>query len=279
MTEIPGEYHLAYILGAGHCGSTLLNLLLNAHSQMLGLSEIETIGRYARSERPGEENPLDERFWQEVIACYEAASGEPLTEIDIFHPSRKGIRAMGEEGVARWARTNQHLLACAAKQAGASILVDASKFWQRLQLLYLSGQFKLKVLHLVRDGRAVLHSYTRKGVKPKAGLRRWMSVGVWAFLLRRRFEPADWLQVRYEDLAARPEETLQRICAFLQVEYEPGMLAYRQVPDHGIGGNRMCRRSDERIVVDEGWRQGLSRSHRLRFALLGGWLNRMYGYR
>jgi hypothetical protein len=43
----------------------------------------------------------------------------------------------------------------------------------------------------------------------------------------------DGLTVRYEDLAADPAATTQRLCEFLGVEWEPGMLEYGE---HGHGG-------------------------------------------
>jgi hypothetical protein len=42
-------FTLVYVLGAGHCGSTLLNLLLKGHSQVLGLSEIYLIPQMKRT--------------------------------------------------------------------------------------------------------------------------------------------------------------------------------------------------------------------------------------
>lgn len=272
------SFRLAYILGAGHCGSTLLNLLLNGHSQMLGLSEIETVGRYTGPASAAEDNPLDLPFWQEVRHCYERSSGEPFAAIDIFHPPWKTIRGWSAEDIARWGQTNQHLLSCIAQQSGARVLVDSSKFWQRLYLLRESRMFSIKVIHLVRDGRAIMNSYVRKGAQPATAIRRWAAPSLWAFYLCRKFEKSDWLQIRYEELAAQPEITLRRICAFLQVDFEPQMLAYRQHVDVGIGGNRMRARQDERIFLDERWKSELSRANRVRFALIGGLINRLYGY-
>ena len=45
-------------------------------------------------------------------------------------------------------------------------------------------------------------------------------------------EAYDGHTVRYEDLTANPERELRKICVFLGVDYEPGMLDYGQY-DHG----------------------------------------------
>jgi hypothetical protein len=56
------------------------------------------------------------------------------------------------------------------------------------------------------------------------------------------------------------------------------MVAYRGKPYLGIGGNRMRNREDERIFLDEQWKRELSQKYRIAFNVLGGWLNRFYGY-
>jgi hypothetical protein len=275
MTE---GFTLVYILGAGHCGSTLLNLLLNGHSQMVGLSEISSIGRYVSSTGETGEHPFHTAFWRAVEKCYESTSGQSFDEIDISNPSWKTVRSWDRKDITSYAWINRDLLSCIAEKSGASLLVDASKHWQRLYVLQQSGLFPIKVIHLIRDGRGVINSYIRKYDNFGAALRRWAAPALCAFYLRRKFKASDWLQTRYEDLAMRPKATLQRICVFLQVNFESDMLAYRQHPDVGIGGNRMRIRQDERILLDERWRQEFSCLDRIKFAFLGGWLNKIYGY-
>lgn len=50
--------------------------------------------------------------------------------------------------------------------------------------------------------------------------------------------PNRYMVVRYEDLAASPEETLEEACEVIGESYEPSMLSMGDAPDHGaIGGN------------------------------------------
>ena len=56
---------LIYILGPGHCGSTLLNLCLDKHSSVIGVSEIITLNRKIPG-WSGEENILESNFWSNV---------------------------------------------------------------------------------------------------------------------------------------------------------------------------------------------------------------------
>ncbi|HSJ17650.1 MAG TPA: sulfotransferase, partial [Solirubrobacterales bacterium] len=47
-----------------------------------------------------------------------------------------------------------------------------------------------------------------------------------------------YLELRYEDLVARPEPMLRAVCGFLDLEFDPGMLGYHRdrnatsLPDH-----------------------------------------------
>ncbi len=298
------DFQIIYILGAGHSGSTLLNLLLNGHSQILGLSEIQQIRRYMGHN--SKDDRLQTDFWQDVKQRYEIATGEPFTSINVHWKEApiwnikdtkrrenliaptlfseladwKIIRTCEAKDFADWIRHNEYIFACLAEKSGAKILIDSSKHWQRLYLLHKSGRFKIKVIHLVRDGRAVVNSYIHKFGNFNVGLRRWMSRGaIVPFYLRREFEQSDWLQLRYEELATKPEITLTNLCDFLKLEYESQMLNYRKHLNVGMRGNRKVnKRQDDKIVLDEKWKQELSRLNLIRFALLGGWLNTYYGY-
>jgi len=295
------NYTLLYILGSGHCGSTLLDLLLNGHSQILGLGEITVLKRYiaiangARydvyrsSGSPSEKgrlrdwietesHSLNDPFWQLVKQHYEDASRATLDQIAVHPPKWKTLRSWPAKDIDSWARPNETLLSCLQEVSGAGILTDASKSPHRLYLLQRSGLFNIKVVHLVRDGRAIINSYLRKYGDFGLALRRWVAPTVLAFYVRRQFAKANWLQVRYEELVTRPEETLNSICVFLGISFERAMLAYRGKPYFGVGGNRMVEGEEERIFLDERWKQTLSYKHRLAFALTGGWLNRLYGY-
>ena len=107
-----------------------------------------------------------------------------------------------------------------------------------------------------------------------------MVTGVLSLWFPKKLGKNNWLQIKYEDLATMPEETLKSICHFLGVSFEPGMLRYRSHPYFGIGGNPLVKdRNEEVVLPDERWRQELSWRCRLAFTLIAGWLNKLYGYR
>lgn len=296
---------IVYILGAGHSGSTLLNFLLNGHSRVVGLNEVQEIRRYLGDE--ARDNRLESDFWQSVRQQYEKALQKPFRSASKIHwkkaqiwldrdrsrwnktlePSLishcldwQKIRTTDPQTFALWTQRNQVLMTAIAAESGADFLVDASKAWQRLLLLQKSGNFKIKVIYLVRDGRAVINSYMRKYGRFDVGFSRWVNRATTALLMRQQFSSEDWIKVCYEDLATQPEAVLKRLCDFLAVDYEPDMLKFRQHAYMGIRGNRMAENSQsEAIIFDQKWKRELSKTNQTRFMLLGGYfLNRYLGY-
>ncbi|MCA9914089.1 MAG: sulfotransferase, partial [Anaerolineae bacterium] len=160
--------------------------------------------------------------------------------------------------------------------------VDASKRPWRLKLLQESGLFDIKVIYLLRDGRAVVNSYYKLYGDFRDSFWRWLRIHLWWVLrLRRIFTPEQVMQIKYEDLATHPEATLRHLCDFIGIPYEEAMLRYKEHEYYGIGGNQkmLSKREDQSIRLDQGWRETLPKRFQRLFALLGGWLNRAQGYR
>lgn len=278
MTERP--FTLVYILGSGHCGSTLLTMLLNAHSRMLGLSALRKLDSViAHGTGDFGRNPLETELWQQVRARYEERHGRPFASLDIHHPGWRTFMRWNQEEVAAWTAPMRDLLSSMVDVSGCDYLVDSSKAWQQLYLLKRSGMVRLKVIHALRDGRGVFHSYHRKYQRFGFSFGQWAKPSVMAMVMKRMFEPSEWLEVRYEELASEPEATLRDVCRFLDVDYEPEMLRFRRRPWFGILGNRMQLGTSEAIKLDEKWKRDLAPRDRMLFDLIGGPLNRIYGYR
>jgi hypothetical protein len=260
---------IAYVLAAGHSGSTLLSLLLNAHSRIHALSEIDKLGRVVRDPARSARR-LQTPHWQAVRAEYERASGRPLAQIE--------LRRAHAGDLVTWAESYTRLAEAVARVSGKRVLVDASKDAAQLDALLRGTRLDVRVIELVRDGRGVAHSYARKYGSFARGLRHWAGNGRAAERLRARVAPERWLRVHYEDLARAPEQELARVCALLGVAFEPSMLAFRSAAWEGIAGNRVSKDAGERIELDERWRSALSWRQRALFAVLGARRNARNGY-
>jgi len=274
MEKIP----VVYILGSGHCGSTLLNLLLNAHPRMVGLSELVSFQNYLQS---GQDEVLtDQALWVRIRDRFEQITPQGhFSGIDLSTPSLKQI--LNNQLPPRWVSDNYYLLRAVLDVMEEDVAVDASKGVRRLLGLEKTGMYDFRVIHLVRNGRAVVHSYRKKGYSFLSSFRRWFIPAVFT---RRLMSPElldATLTVKYEDLCDNPERVLEAICRHIRLPYTGDMLAYRSVPYIGVGGNRMGKKGDvTEIRKDEAWKgEGISLDAVLFSLLLGGWVNGRYGYK
>jgi hypothetical protein len=98
-----------------------------------------------------------------------------------------------------------------------------------------------RIIHMVRDPRDRYASVLKRWKKVRGGA--GASTAAWIASIQlgernRQRHPDGYRLLRYEDLAARPEETLRDICAFIGEPYDPRMLAMEGASDfRDAGGN------------------------------------------
>jgi hypothetical protein len=180
------------------------------------------------------------------------------------------------------------------------MVIDSSKLAHRLKFVRRFEGLDVKVVHLVRDGRAVALTYIdtdtyadsrepafRRGGRGPEGPAQQprLSMDEAAMEWRRSVRSAEhvlsrmrrdqWIAVRYEDLCSRPDETLARIMAFLDLD--PGRLhkAFRSV-DHHVVGNGMRMDQSSEVALDDRWKSVLTDADRTTFDRVAGALNRRY---
>jgi hypothetical protein len=102
-----------------------------------------------------------------------------------------------------------------------------------------------KFLNLVRDGRDVAVEQLRSAFGPRnayTAARIWKRTQEAAAAARKSVPASQWLDVRYEDLAADPGGILRGVTAFLGEAYEPALLEYHR----GTIAERRGRTRDHR---------------------------------
>jgi Sulfotransferase family len=97
-----------------------------------------------------------------------------------------------------------------------------------------------RVVNLVRDGRDVALSLLRVPFGPA---NVWAAAHQWREAVRAADRDAAWLgddllTVRYEHLVADPAAVVPEVCRFLEVAYEPGMLAVEETPPERIAAGQ-----------------------------------------
>jgi hypothetical protein len=167
-----------------------------------------------------------------------------------------------------------------AEVRNARFVIDSSKSPVRLKLLYMLHPDRVRVLHLVRDGRAVAASaMRRRDVSASTAARIWKRDNQNIAVMLRSIPRHLKLGVRYEALCEDPERELDRICHFLDLEFESGMTTLWAREVHNIPGNPMLfDRHVRTIRKDERWRRDLADTDLEAFGRAAGRLNRSLGY-
>jgi len=279
-----------YILGCGHSGSTLLDVLLNSHPDVMGLGEIEKIGDRAADDsvRCGCGEPITAcDFWREFIASHPALVSAKLRAIRMkrsdvlfrkqqYHFVERGDAAIDPDF---YLRVNEELYLYARRKSGRKILIDSSKNIIRLLFFHQkSERVKPVALFLTRDGRAVTWSFMKimPHLSPVHHMRHWATSNLKTELILRWYK-IPYMHITYEELAQDPEAVLTRITQAVGIAYSRSMLDFNQPIRHQAGGNkRVLFSSTSEIREDLSWRSLMPKREVRLFNLLLGWLNRRY---
>ena len=245
---------IVYILSRGHSGSTLLDMLLSSHDNVVSVGELKQIagrGNPGCTCKAGRVRQCS--FWQRVSAELAERTGKTLFEHRITSTDPDELRT-----------ANHAVYDTVAAISGVSVIVDSSKERRRLSRLLEDGTFDLKVIHLVRHPYGVVSSYARKG---HAWWFQAIQHGRKLVLRQRVLEGHAYRIVRYEELAARPEEIVSGLMAWIGLPFEPSQLDWSEQVRHNIGGNRMRFSMSSEIRVDDAWKK-LPRHRRVGISFL-----------
>jgi hypothetical protein len=306
---------VVYLGGLGRSGSTLLERLLGELPGVCSAGEVVHMWQrgVAEGELCGCGEPFGScPFWREVgrlafggwavldlrrVAELQASVDRnryiPLLAAPVLHPSmRRGL----DEYVSYYLRVYSAI----AEVSGCPTVVDSSKHASLAFCLRWQAGLDLRVIHVVRDSRAVAYSWTRQVSRPDAATDSFMTTyspataaGQWntqnsALALLAR-EQVPTLRVRYEDLVAEPGATLATIAEFAGITADGaglGFLGSEQGTPwadlqaaHTASGNPM-RFTTGKIAIrrDERWRTAMPAAQRRTVTALTLPLLARYGY-
>lgn len=286
----PAPTRILYVAGSGRSCTTLLGHILGQVNGFCFIGEAMYGGRSLATRRCGCGAALaDCPFWRAVRD--EAGGGHRLEAPEFFGlgrlarwrhlpltllPDRR--RRLEARYGDHWHRC-QRLYTAAAALSAAEVLVDSSKSVPYGRMLSLMPGLDLRVVHLVRDPRAVAHSWNRFKSAPDRfdasfmsrrgrghAAAFWMASNLGAELLFRR-RPDCYLRLRYEDLVARPRESIDRILRLATNRAVEAPFADARTvmlgATHSIAGNP-DRLQTGRVELrgDEGWKAAMPAADR-----------------
>lgn len=277
------------IVGVPRSGTTLLRIMLDAHSALAippetgFLLRLAALGGVADDGRAAAEAITGAETWPDFhldATAFETAIARlaPCTPAEV---ARTFYRMYASRfGKARW---------------GDKTPTYGTEIDQIAGLLP-----EAHILHIIRDGRDVMLSV--RGLWFRPGDTVEACAEDWARRLARTREIGQrlsrYLEVRYEALVTSPETTLTTICRFIDLRFEPAMLRYheragsrlaeheaRYAADGRLVISKAERRHNQRFVMEPPqadrigrWRQEATADELCRFeAVAGEWLDRL-GY-
>jgi hypothetical protein len=245
MTTMPRK--VLFILGIGRSGSTMLDLMLGSHSAGFSLGEISKIPHIMKHKGTPAAFCPDSTFWTDRFTL---ADAQQLSRGLSGHRLHPYIPLKIEKTIRELTRTdavfNPYTLLFDKIQK--PLLIDSSKypFWVKPRLQgreFREGKIQAYICHMVRDGRAVVNSYLRAfpDLTIDTLSERWLNNLNDCEAIYTEFPDDRKRQVRYEVLATDPVGTMQSVCQWLDIPFEPTMLEYWKGDHHYVAGSRSAR--------------------------------------
>ncbi len=256
------------VYGMPRSGTTLVAQCLNAHSGLLVPDETDFMIPAAHAFRLVDDAEAGRRLLADLIVAtdrFDATLGRWL--------DADQVRELVLGAPYRFDAMVASLYDALAGVAGVTLAGDKSpNDLPQSEILGQAGFFteRIRAIHLVRDPRDVMVSMARLGWLNGIDVsyaRLWRNANL---NLHRRLagHPDRYLQLRYEDVVARPGEAFEEVARFLGVDFEPGMVSeearFSQFPEHKgmtqhastfrpIGGESVGRYADvfDRTTLDE----------------------------
>ncbi|MCU7940415.1 MAG: sulfotransferase [gamma proteobacterium symbiont of Bathyaustriella thionipta] len=158
-------------------------------------------------------------------------------------------------------------------------IIDSSKNIHKAVSIYEQQPSKVKIIYLIRDGRGVVNSFLSKGRPRKKSFSAWKKYNLRALKLFKKRVPEDALHiVRYEDFVENTAACVKNICSFLDVEFHPEMLDISRGKRHLVNGNQTMYNRGKGLVADTKWLTELKPADEHYFYKKCGRLNQELGY-
>ncbi len=209
-----------FIGGCDRSGTTLLGAMLGSHSKCLCIPEFQSKIEVFQHIKHWDNN----LNIKEVFEMLKNHWRFRIWELDInLDPDSQNVIG------SSYSRLIEFII----KKYGEKVYKLSPEFWvdhspSNIQFAYsLFNLFpKAKMIHIVRDGRAVANSVLRLDWGPNTIVRAapwWLENISYGLCAESLFGDKHVIRVRYEDLVLKPEITLKNICSFMNIVYQPEM--------------------------------------------------------
>lgn len=294
---------ILYIAGSGRSGSTLLERIIGAIPGYVNVGELLDLPRRVV--------PADERcgcgasfsqcpFWT-AVSRRSVGAWTPVVAKTLHRQQHQVTRqrhlprllfsrprSRFAARVDAYARSYGEITSAVAAEAGASCVVDASK-WPAIALALHRGGLDARVIHLVRDVRGVVYSLSRNDIvrphatsgsdvmfhkAPLSGAARWLLTQTEVDVIAARGVPV--ARLSYDDLVADPATAVRRCLQRLGLDVPAGGLDHvsgtrvELAPSHGLSGNpSRFRHGTIDLGPDNRWQREMRKRDKALTAAIG----------
>lgn len=295
---------VAYILASSRSGSTLLERMLARSTSVTAAGEL--VHLWTRGLRDDEPCGCGLPFsacarWRAVgdraFGGWATLEAERQIELQRSVDRQRYLHRILLGETARSAKGRRYLgqlgqiYEAIGSVAGTKVVIDSSKHASTLFLLRDLAAIELFMVHLVRDPRGVVNSWSRPTARPEApgaqmhrvsssrATARWFGRNLQGELAARKVPS---VRIRYEDLVADPEAALGPLAARLGLELPPMMRPPSSVKlgvDHTVAGNPMRFQTGAiQLKLDQRWQRDLDPVRRRMITTTTWPLRHVYDY-
>ena len=212
----PSPPRLAFVVSSPRSGSTLLERMLETHSQVLGgpephlMTPLAHLGVWANADRA----PYDINGASEALRAF--VNQLPCGEADYY----RSIRAYADTLYGRWHATRPDGLVCLDKTPAYALVLPF------LERVYPDAAYIALTRHPLATFASYANSFFDGDYAAAHEYNPILERYVPALAAFVRDSATNRLHIRYEDLVAEPEAWLRRICEHWGIPYEPAMVTY-----------------------------------------------------
>lgn len=215
-----------FIIGAQRSGTTLLRLILNAHSQIAVSGEAEFLMSFLKRKYLNHRisGSLLKTFFNDCVSLKSSYASFAGFFSQLTQREKLTLRDLVDDMFSSYCRSE-----------GKYIWGNkTTSFFRKIDILF--DLFPdAKFIHIVRDGRDVFDS--RRKMNPVDSNAAVAALD-WDYNLYkveksfRKILPNNKITIHYEDLLDDPETTIKSVCSLIGVEYEANMLGFYKTSSH-----------------------------------------------
>ncbi len=217
--QLPVPPPAPFVCGVTRSGTTLLRLMLDSHPDLAIPGETHWVARFIRDmersrmdARQAADFIIESKRWQEFHL-----------DADEFRARVASLDSLNAPDVVRT------FYAMYSEKEGKTRYGDKTPGYVRDMLRIQRVLPEARFIHTIRDGRDVAVSHMRMNWGPATPAE---SAELWVTRISkaRRLAPRinHYSEIHFEDLVTDPEGTLRKVCAYLDLGYDPAMLDYHE---------------------------------------------------